>query len=898
MLYLTQLSHKGPKVCVKCGCACVHSMPHSNVREHFHIVYVARGAATLAPTAASILQVAAWAADRSRLRFHLLAGERVLQDLEQKPLSAWLGTAPGSDAASDSELSVQVHDATDAAMSRRLSPLGNAWLQHTNRLTAKTHSYTVPKLFLFELMPPSVDQVITLDTDVVALSDVTRLFLHTRQLAATHKSVGLFFASKQQNKYRWTLNWTRLSRSESSAWPDHRRNGVNGGVGVQFLQRLRNSTTYRTVLRRFLLPDVRSAALIGGTKEKIAATLLGDQTVFSVGAILAPQDWADLMRLLPCAWNWQTCVWSYARVDECPIFEGNIICPPDAPQPPVLHDSSCPLAPRFLHFDCPGELKALLVNSFAPTGANHTDFSRVLGGGAARVDEDGASRAITALDRALKAPRAASMCGRAERRLPGIATARFCNASFLLSRLAWAAVAPAAAARLDRPRAGRGIATGSDGDGRGTAPSDAEGADEVGRLEKEAGHMATARRLFEVESAGPCPRLRSPPRVYVYGLADVPKNPYGVPLDERQHATAASGPTFVNAIHARLFAMRETRPERAEIFYIPEAAANRAALCTTLASRIDAYWAEHGGGVNYFRRRGGADHLTAVHRLVEMMTCHAWQTRPFEKVFKAVGVLQSPWFPESRPLPISPRRLRGKPFVCDPHVHDVCPWLPNTSRAEADRLAASQRIIEVPYGGSVHDPRSWTRTDKRPLLAVASFNSRGHRNFHRQMDVRRTLLSQCRARPERCRTVDLGGRYNLANTDDPQGHKMLLRVLASYRESVFSLQPAGDDPARKGIIDSITCGCIPVVFYEQQQQLWPWHWRAWSTESSVLLPHEAVLNGSLNVLEALAAIPQQRVARMQAAIERSAHRLQYSLHTAAVEGDALEVLLERVRCAQ
>ena len=104
------------------------------------------------------------------------------------------------------------------------------------------------------------------------------------------------------------------------------------------------------------------------------------------------------MRPLPCEWNWQTCVWSYGRVNECPLYDGKIVCEPSAssgallaaggpapattasaherspppllllrppPPPPPLHDGSCHKPPALLHFDCPGNLKALLVNSFA-----------------------------------------------------------------------------------------------------------------------------------------------------------------------------------------------------------------------------------------------------------------------------------------------------------------------------------------------------------------------------------------------------------------------------------------------------------------------------------------------------------------------------------------------------
>ena len=789
----------------------------------------------------------------------------------------------GHDAA---HLRINVQNATDSALLQRLSPLGKEWLRYTKRvLPEKAHAYTVPKLFLFELLPVTFNQVITLDADVVALADVTTLFTHVQQLAAVHKTIALFFAAEQQNRYRWALNWTRVSHAGSpSPWPDDQHNGVNGGVCVQFLGRLRNSTTYRSILRRYLHGDVDKTVLVGGARELQAVKQFGDQTLFSAAAILEPRGWALMTRLLPCEWNWQTCVWSYARVNECPMFDGKIVCPPDARQPPLLHDSSCRRPPRLLHFDCPGDLKALLVSD----GANHTGFSQVVGRGGAHLDEAHATQAVEELDQALKRPSASGMCRRAERRFSGLASSRFCNASFLLSRLLHASrgTPPRHAARHFG-----GIR------GKAETSSKARAVEDVTDLDSK-DVDTTRRRRRRLAERSPCAAGGSQlPRVYVYALGDVPANPYGVPLDADLRTTAASGPTFVNAIHARLHAMREVRPERADLFFIPEAAAKNDQQCTTLATRIDAYWQARGGGINYLRRRGGADHFTAIHRLLEKIVCKAWQTRDFENTTKAVGVLQSPWFLERRALPLTPKKLQLKPFMCNPKVHEVCPWLPNISRVEADDFAARQKIVEVPYGGSVHDPASWRRTNERPLLAVASFNGRGHRNFHRQMEVRRALLAQCRARSSKCRVIELFGRYNLANTDDPQGHKILVDTLSSYREAVFSFQPAGDDPARKGIIDSITSGCIPVVFYEQQQQLWPWHWRDWATESSILLPHDAVLNGSLDVLEALATIPQQRVAQMQATIRQFAHRLQYSLHTSVVEGDALEILLKNLRCS-
>ena len=115
------------------------------------------------------------------------------------------------------------------------------------------------------------------------------------------------------------------------------------------------------------------------------------------------------------------------------------------------------------------------------------------------------------------------------------------------------------------------------------------------------------------------------------------------------------------------------------------------------------------------------------------------------------------------------------------------------------------------------------------------------------------------------RSSDLAFPPRLGGSADSEGHATLGTTLDAYRRATFSLQPAGDDPARKGILDSLTCGCIPVLFYEQQAALWPLHWRDWAPQASVLLPHEAVLNGSLDVMRTLAAIPHERVALIRVA---------------------------------
>ena len=106
------------------------------------------------------------------------------------------------------EQPLRVVNASDAALFARLSATGRAWLKYTKSLSDKAHSYTVPKLFLFELLP-DVDVAVTLDADVIALSDVLGLSRVAHSIAHAHPHAALLHAAEQQNRYRWSLNVRR-----------------------------------------------------------------------------------------------------------------------------------------------------------------------------------------------------------------------------------------------------------------------------------------------------------------------------------------------------------------------------------------------------------------------------------------------------------------------------------------------------------------------------------------------------------------------------------------------------------------------------------------------------------------------------------------------------------------
>merc|ERR1712187_304623 len=122
-------------------------------------------------------------------------------------------------------------------------------------------------------------------------------------------------------------------------------------------------------------------------------------------------------------------------------------------------------------------------------------------------------------------------------------------------------------------------------------------------------------------------------------------------------------------------------------------------------------------------------------------------------------------------------------------------------------------------------------------------------------------------------------------------------------QATFCLEPPGDSVSRKGIVDAIQLGCIPVLFERDQERLWPWHFGAsagkvqvpWR-DFSVRLDAFAFMRkrNRDNVIRALRAIPAGVVARLRSSLQRAAAHLAYEPQ----EGrhDAFEIMLHGV-CA-
>lgn len=187
-------------------------------------------------------------------------------------------------------------------------------------------------------------------------------------------------------------------------------------------------------------------------------------------------------------------------------------------------------------------------------------------------------------------------------------------------------------------------------------------------------------------------------------------------------------------------------------------------------------------------------------------------------------------------------------------------------------------------------PPPWKSDHARDILIAGSF---GHRVNMGEFPVllRERLSRRCSDANASCTVVSTqAGMATIAGV---------------FWRAQFCLQPGGDTVSRKSILDALLLGCIPVLFHVGQRMQvqgpilpavchasratplsylqWPWHWREWVNDATVLFDADDVLSGRLDVPEALRAVPAARVAQMRATIARYAHRMQYS----AVDSQAL-----------
>jgi hypothetical protein len=162
-------------------------------------------------------------------------------------------------------------------------------------------------------------------------------------------------------------------------------------------------------------------------------------------------------------------------------------------------------------------------------------------------------------------------------------------------------------------------------------------------------------------------------------------------------------------------------------------------------------------------------------------------------------------------------------------------------------------------------------------------------------NIRGSILAECANRTaDVCTVVDCSGACALdpvryMHAPDP------VRYMRPMLKARFCLQPPGDTPTRRSTFDAIVAGCVPVFFENASARTqYGWHLApGMYDEFSVTIPKDVVVLGGLQIVETLAAVPEEQVARMRERLLELAPRVLYRRHGSENMGmDALDIAVE------
>ena len=160
----------------------------------------------------------------------------------------------------------------------------------------------------------------------------------------------------------------------------------------------------------------------------------------------------------------------------------------------------------------------------------------------------------------------------------------------------------------------------------------------------------------------------------------------------------------------------------------------------------------------------------------------------------------------------------------------------------------------------------------RSQLVMATLGLHG-----KHVALRTAWKADCKAHP-RCDYVELtSGQPETATWP---------RLLSSMLNSTFCLQPMGDSPTRKSIIDSILLGCIPVLSDVGQTRAWTWHLGQGWSRFAIL--HKA----NTGLMQKLESVHPDMILRLRKGLASVSQRLPY--RTEDGHGDAVEMMLAGV----
>ncbi|KAL6905883.1 hypothetical protein ACP4OV_003484 [Aristida adscensionis] len=215
------------------------------------------------------------------------------------------------------------------------------------------------------------------------------------------------------------------------------------------------------------------------------------------------------------------------------------------------------------------------------------------------------------------------------------------------------------------------------------------------------------------------------------------------------------------------------------------------------------------------------------------------------------------------------------------------------------------RDFAVPYPSYFHpssagEVSAWqarARAAARPFL----FAFAGARRPNGTLAIRDRVFEACAAAAARGRCGMLDCSHGLEGSITCRTARKLVTLFASAR---FCLQPRGDSFMRRSSIDAVMAGCIPVFFHDistfGRQYRWHEERPAGAGEGKpyyVVMDPEEVVEGRVDIEEALSRYSDEEVAAMREEVIRRIPRFMYKDPRVRFQGDmrdAFDVAFDKV----
>lgn len=317
--------------------------------------------------------------------------------------------------------------------------------------------------------------------------------------------------------------------------------------------------------------------------------------------------------------------------------------------------------------------------------------------------------------------------------------------------------------------------------------------------------------------------------------------------------------SFPSILEKRLRSSKQCRtldPNEAELFFAPVFPASKS---------IEEY-IESCKGVTGEAVRDGLPHLNSTNACrhffvvgkghVDVQHCEGWFSNPI---------------PELKPF--SRLAYSNYSFVLDSH---------GAHRYDKNDTTSSvyPNLASVPYPSSLHFqskkelPHLTPKYNARKRNVLMSFVGKYN---HGDIEVRERIHDLCL-------------EYN--NTKVCEFLPKYFAQKMPKAKATFCLEPAGDTPGRKSLSDSITFGCIPVLFSELTDDVAPWFWLDWKDRGRVLVPREDFVAGRIDLKKLLQSIPKDLLKLMQSTLAEKVRRFQYSLDDD--QDDGVRIILDNL----